>query len=203
MQTKNLLRLILIIVVILEFVLSIMLLFYFTPKSSIQSDSSLPIKNVVISPKQEQAGSGLPARLKIPEINVDATIENVGLTSSGAMDIPKNPDNVAWFELGQRPGENGSAVMSGHYGIWKNGNGSVFDNLRKLRKGDKLYVENDKGVSVSFIVQKSRRYDAEADTSDIFSSNDGKSHLNLITCEGWDKVSKSYSKRLVIFADKE
>jgi len=35
-------------------------------------------------------------------------------------------------------------------------------------------------------------------------SSDAKAHLNLITCEGvWDKVSKSYSKRLVVFTDRE
>jgi hypothetical protein len=32
----------------------------------------------------------------------------------------------------------------------------------------------------------------------------GKVHLNLITCGGvWDKVGKSYSNRIVVFADME
>ncbi|MFA5714473.1 MAG: PAS domain S-box protein [Candidatus Paceibacterota bacterium] len=40
--------------------------------------------------------------------------------------------------------------------------------------------------------------------TDIFVSNDGKAHLNLITCGGFlDEVSKSYPKRLVVFADAE
>jgi len=35
-------------------------------------------------------------------------------------------------------------------------------------------------------------------------SNDGKAHLNLITCAGvWDEVEKSHSSRLVVFADME
>ncbi|MDO8558807.1 MAG: class F sortase [bacterium] len=84
------------------------------------------------------------------------------------------------------------------------GEGSVFDNLNKLRKGDVLYIEDDKGVIVSFVVRESRNYDPNADASDIFNLNDGKPHLNLITCEGvWDEASKSYSKRLVVFTDKE
>jgi LPXTG-site transpeptidase (sortase) family protein len=153
--------------------------------------------------EQEKVNIGLPVYLKIPAINVDSAVEYVGLTSGGAMDVPKNQNNVAWLELGQRPGENGSAVIAGHYG-WKNGKASVFDNLYKLRKGDKLYIEDDKGVIISFVMRGSRRYNSNADASDVFVSNDGKAHLNLITCEGtWDKVSKSYSERLVIFTDKE
>ncbi len=150
-----------------------------------------------------QAGIGLPIYLKIPKINVDSAVENVGLAPDGAMDITKNIDNVSWFELGPRPGENGNAVIAGHYGR-KNGKASVFDELYKLRKGDKIYIEDDKGVIITFVVRETRRYDPKANTSDIFGSNDGKAHLNLITCEGvWDKKSKQYSQRLVVFADKE
>jgi hypothetical protein len=36
---------------------------------------------------------------------------------------------------------------------------------------------------------------------DVFNGDNGD-HLNLITCDGiWDADEKSYSKRLVVFAD--
>lgn len=150
-----------------------------------------------------EACCGLPVRLKIPKINIDAVLEHVGLTPSGAMDMPKGYDNAAWFNLGPRPGKNGSAVIDGHYGRI-NGKASVFDNLYKLRIGDKIFVEDEKGATTVFVVRESRTYVPNADASDVFISNDGNAHLNLITCEGsWDKVSKSYSKRLVVFADKK
>ncbi len=152
---------------------------------------------------QEHARLTIPVRLIIQKINVNAAVEQAGLASDGTMDVPKGPLNVAWLNLGPRPGESGSAVIAGHYG-WKNGQTAAFDNLYKLRRGDELYVEDDKRVITSFIVRESRRYDPNADASPVFSSHDGKAHLNLITCEGvWDKISKSYSKRLVVFADKE
>ncbi|MDP2708541.1 MAG: class F sortase [bacterium] len=160
----------------------------------------------------EQSGSELeqsqpanqPIRLKIPKINIDAAVEYVGLTSQGAMDVPKDSSDVAWFELGARPGDNGSAVITGHYGRWKNGKGSVFDDLNKLSEGDRLYIEDEKGATITFVVREKRRYYPDADAKDVFSSNDGKSHLNLITCDGvWDKAAKSYSKRLIVFTDKE
>ncbi|MDO8572340.1 MAG: class F sortase [bacterium] len=196
-------RRILVLVSLAGLLLSLELIFHAILKSSIQSDLIPLTAGTTAFNEQGKMNLGLPVRLKIPRINVDATVEYVGLTPDGAMDIPKTASNVAWFNPGSRPGENGSAVLAGHYG-WKNGKASAFDNLYKLRKGDKLYVEDDKGVTTSFVMRESRRYDPEADASGVFISNDGKSHLNLITCEGvWDNVSKSYSKRLVIFADKE
>jgi len=153
--------------------------------------------------QQVQPGLGLPIRLTIPIINVDSSIEYVGLTEGGAMDIPQSPINVGWFNLGPRPGEVGSAVIDGHYG-WRNKEVSAFDNLYKLKIGDKIYVENDMGDTFTFVVREIRNYDPEADTSEIFISNDGKSHLNLITCEGiWNESAQTYAQRLVVFADIE
>lgn len=157
----------------------------------------------IASVAQASLDAKLPVRLKIPSINVDAAIESLGLAPDGTMDVPNGPNDVAWFDLGPRPGEIGNAVMSGHFG-WKDGISAVFDDLSTLKKGDILFVEDSKGTTIAFVVRESRLYDPEADASDVFNSNDGKSHLNLVTCEGvWDESSKSYSKRLVVFADKK
>ena len=153
--------------------------------------------------KSSNRNVGLPVSLKIPKINVDATIEQLGLTPQGAMDVPKGPNDVAWFSLGPRPGEIGSAVIDGHFG-WKNNIPAVFDNLNKLQKGDKIYVDNANGSTTSFIVSEIGIYDQNGDATNIFTSNDGKAHLNLITCEGvWNATTKSRPNRLVIFTDKE
>lgn len=148
-----------------------------------------------------QANSRFPIRLKIPSINVDAIIEYVGVAPDGAMDAPKGPQNVAWFRFGPRPGENGSAVIAGHYG-WKDGKPAVFDDLYKLQKGDTLSSEDEKGVITIFVVRELRLLGEHEDASNVFGSSDGKAHLNLITCEGvWNAATRSYSKRLVVFTD--
>lgn len=150
-----------------------------------------------------QTNSGFPARIKIPAIGVDTTVEQTGITPDGAMDVPKGPTTVSWFNLGPKPGDTGSAVISGHYG-WKNSIPAVFDDLYKLKKGDKIYIEDGSGKTSIFIVRELRRYGENDRAAEVFSSDDGKSHLNLVTCEGiWNKDSKSYSKRLVVFTDKE
>lgn len=141
----------------------------------------------------------LPIRLKIPVIDVNAEIQNVGVTQAGEMAVPSNAFDVGWFELGPRPGEKGSAVISGHVD-GKKGEAGVFKNLYKLKKGDKLHIKDDKGTSTVFVVQEKRIYDPGY-AEEVFSLN-GKAHLNLITCDGvWDGAKKSYSKRLVVFAD--
>lgn len=174
-------------------------LFYLTQKSS-----TLLIENAIAAPKQKQVNSTLPVRIKIPKIKVNAVIESTGLTTQGAVGIPTGPANTAWFNLSPLPGAIGSSIITGHYGYWKNNKPTVFNNLNKLRKGDKIYVENGNGEITVFVVRESKSYNPEAEATDVFFSNDGKAHLNLITCDGvWDKVTKNYSNRLVVFTDKE
>ncbi len=164
--------------------------------------NTLPAEQTTAMLSQENIK--LPVRLKIPKINVDAAIEYVGVTPLQAMDTPKDPINAAWFELGRRPGEIGSAVIAGHYGPWKTGQKSVFDDLNKLSAGDKLYIHDDKDGVIAFVVREIRTYTKKQDATDVFSSDDGKAHLNLITCEGiWNEAKESYPSRLIIFADKE
>ncbi|MDO8504971.1 MAG: class F sortase [bacterium] len=203
MLLNNTLKRELCIVSILGIGLSSIIIFFLIPALPSQGSFVTPqaVKgNQIVS----QAVIGLPIRLKIPKIKVNAPVEHVGLTRDGAMGVPKSIANTAWFALGPRPGEIGTAVIDGHYGFWKNGKRGVFNNLHKLRKGDRIYVEDGKGKMITFVVREIKRYDPNADASEVFSSSDGKAHLNLITCEGvWDAISKNYSKRLVVFTDKE
>ena len=151
----------------------------------------------------DQSGFGLPVLLKIPSLNISAVIDSVGLTPDGAVDVPNRPNDTAWFNLGPRPGNEGSSVIDGHSG-WKDGIPAVFDNLGKLKKGDKLSVEDNKGVIINFVVRSFQTYSPSENPSAVFNSNDGKAHLNLITCAGaWSEVDKSHSKRLVVFTDEE
>lgn len=163
---------------------------------------SSPVVSVPTASTQAKTSIGLPISLKIPSINVDALIDYTGLTADGAMDIKKDPSAVAWYKLGPRPGEVGSAVIAGHYGFL-NGKGSVFNELHSLVKGETLSVIDEKGATTTFIVRESREYNPDANSTDVFKSNDGKAHLNLITCEGdWQQAKSSYSSRRIVFTDK-
>lgn len=155
----------------------------------------------VLPAKFMSVNIGLPVRLKIPKIGVDAAVDHLGLTPEGDMDTPKGPDTAGWFSPGPRPGETGSAVIDGHFG-WKNNLPAVFDNLHTLQKNDTIIVEGDTGHAATFTVRELRTYGRNDIATDAFRSSDGKAHLNLITCHGsWSEQQKSYSNRLVVLTD--
>lgn len=189
-----------IIVPIISLCATFILLYIFTPhpaRSPTITRKVMPsfthdVTTIVIAP---------PVQLSIKSINIVAVINPVGLTSSGDMDIDENPTELAWYKLGPKPGEEGSAVIAGHYG-WKDGVPSVFNDLNKLVKGDIVSTLGDDGKTKDFVVNHTSLYTPNQDATYIFKSDDGKAHLNLITCQGsWNNSAQTYTKRLVVFAD--
>lgn len=144
-----------------------------------------------------------PVRLRIntPEVKVDAAVEHVGKTPEGAMDVPKEWENVAWFEPGYEPGESGNSVIAGHFD--SETGPAVFYEAKKLKVGDVLEVEDERGQVTKFRVSKVELFDAtNAPIYEIFGPSD-EAHLNLITCDGtFDREAGQYDKRLVVFSDK-
>lgn len=179
--------------------LSLVLLFSLFQGQTQNINPSPKVEKQVLGLEVQKENPGLPTRLIIPAIKINAKIQPMGVTQTGAMAVPNNAVDVGWFKSGPRPGEKGSAVMAGHFD-GENGETGVFTNLYTLKRGDKLYIENDQGMSLVFVVRESRLYDPGY-ADDIFSQSDSV-HLNLVTCDGvWNGVQKSYSKRLVVFAD--
>lgn len=153
-------------------------------------------------PQRAIENSLMPIHLHIPTIDLKAGIQKVGLTKTGLMGVPNDPDHTGWYELGSYPGQVGSAVIDGHVDSPKGA--AVFAELHKLEPGDIVMIQDVQAETLSFVVRETRIYDAQADTTEVFTSNDGKAHLNLITCGGvWDKASNSYPERLVVFTDKQ
>jgi hypothetical protein len=131
------------------------------------------------------------------------TVSSVGIAwnAPGEMGIPTNFTDVGWYNGGPRPGMTGSAVIDGHLD-GKHTPRAVFFDLGKLSPGDLVNVVDKNGSTFQFSVVAVKTYDYNASTSDIFSSDDSKAHLNLITCAGdWIKSRKLYDKRVVVFTD--
>lgn len=151
---------------------------------------------------QTQAKTDFPISLKIPKIGVDAAVEYVGIAKNGAIGVPQGPVNVAWFNQSAIPGTTGVAMIDGHFG-WKDGIPAVFDDLHKLKVGDKVFVTDKSGLTTTFVVREIKKYKTKADASSLLKSTDGASHLNLVTCAGiWNPQAKTHSERLVVFTDK-
>lgn len=202
MKSRILLKRILLIITVIGLSVFLWIIFHFVFQDEVESNlAQLTAKVTAFYEQKETDLVGFPTHLKIPTINVNAFVEYVGLTSKGAIDVPTGSANVAWFDLGPRPGEVGSAVIDGHFG-YKNNKKAVFDDLYKLKKGDLIYVEDRSGVITTFMVRELKSYGKDEDTSAVFNSGDTEAHLNLITCTGdWNKEEKTHSKRLVVFTD--
>ncbi|MFZ3011956.1 MAG: class F sortase [Minisyncoccia bacterium] len=141
----------------------------------------------------------IPIRITIPSIKVEALIKPVGLTKLKTMESPEEPLDTAWFKLGASPGEKGSSVIAGHRG-WKTGR-AIFDDLDEIQLGDKVYVENEKGDILVFVVREMRVYGALEIVPEVWNKNDA-AYLNLITCSGdWNASTGTSDKRLVVFTD--
>ncbi|MEE6131990.1 sortase [Priestia aryabhattai] len=141
-----------------------------------------------------------PTQVTIPAINVEASIERVGLLDSGEMAAPSTEDGVAWYELGAKPGAKGNAVLAGH--VDSKSGPAIFYNLKNLKKGDKVQVTGERGTKLIFIVKKIQSYPrSEAPLNDIFGYSDGRS-LNLITCTGtFDRAEGTHEERLVVYTE--
>lgn len=141
-----------------------------------------------------------PQRLMIPTLDVDAPVEHVGLDAEKKMDVPKEAMNAAWYMLGAKPGEIGSAVLAGHFDK-VTGAPAVFYRLGELEKGDEVQIEDETGQLLTFEVTDKVTYPHDnMPLEEIFAGRDGR-RLNLITCEGaFDNSTRLYSHRTVIYA---
>lgn len=146
-----------------------------------------------------------PIRIVIPAVSIDGNVIPVGIGKTGNMAVPVKFSDVGWYRYGPVPGQKGNAVMAGHV---DNGSGEpgTFYNLKNVKVGDEVFVENTLGEKIKFVVKAIRLVDysnpSKEDMDSIFGKSD-QEHLNLITCEGtWIPEKKTYSNRLVIFTER-
>lgn len=146
---------------------------------------------------------GIPQTFSIPSFHIFAQVESVGMDTQGRMDIPKNAQDVGWYNLGFRPGQNGSAVLDGHYDT-PTGAPAVFYTISQLKPGNTLLITDTLGKTYTFVVTQNTQYPYDQlPLQQIFASK-GKKELNLITCSGiWDKNTHNYSTRDVVYAQEK
>lgn len=151
------------------------------------------------TPDQFQA-AGLPVRLRIPAVGIDAVVERTGRDSEGKVDVPKISRNVAWFDESALPGQAGkTSVVSGH--LDDPVGPAVFYKLRMLVPGDELEVTYDNGTRFIFVVEAKERYAYDrAPVQKVFGATPRRM-LNLITCDGaWNAGQANYGQRLVVYS---
>lgn len=162
--------------------------------------------NVVEQPKGASLANGVnsisvdklsPVKLTISSIGVNTSIESLGQTPAGLIEVPKSYGVAGWYNKSSVPGKSGPAVLVGHY---TGGNNGVFDNLKNLKNGDLITTTNSKGQSITYKVTAMNEYDRDTvPMAEIFKTSK-ESRLEIITCAGkWQ--ANNYNKRLVVTAE--
>ena len=141
-----------------------------------------------------------PSALEIPAIGVNTgELVDLGLTPSGAMEVPDGATTAGWFALSPVPGEPGPSVLAAHVDYKKVP--GVFARLDKMKVGDTAVVRRADGTPVHFVAYRVEHFAKSAfPTQDVYGNTQGP-ELRLITCGGsFDRASGHYRDNVVVFA---
>ncbi|MFB7474504.1 class F sortase [Kitasatospora sp. NPDC056184] len=145
-----------------------------------------------------------PARLRIPQINVDAPFTELTLNPSGQLNPPPPDDKnlVGWYRDGVSPGERGAAVVAGHVDTSKGP--AVFLLLSLMLPGNKVEVQRADGSVAVFAVDAVETFAKDAFPDQRVYGRTPDAQLRLITCGGtYDKKRRDYLDNVVVFAHLE
>jgi hypothetical protein len=158
-----------------------------------------PTGPIAAAPQRQSAQVSLPVTLTIPAIGVQTNIIHLGLTASGALQVPASTAVAGWYTGSPRPGAVGSAVIAGHIDS-KSGPG-VFFRLSSLHPGDRVYVRRADGAIAAFTVTVVRQFAKDSFPTSAVYGAVPDSELRLITCGGtFDPQLGSYLSNTVAYA---
>jgi len=150
-------------------------------------------------PTEGAASVAEPVSLVIPSIGVSTSLVHLGLTSSGALQVPPTTAVAGWYTGSPRPGSIGSAVIAGH--IDSVTGPGIFFRLSQLQPGDRVYVRSADGTLAVFEVTEVQMYAKNAFPTAAVYGAVPDPELRLITCGGtFDYSTRSYLSNTVVFA---
>src|SRR6266704_4349293 len=97
-----------------------------------------------------------PATLIIPSIGVRTSLVRLGVTPSGALQVPGRATVAGWYTFSPRPGAIGSSIIAGHIDS-RTGPG-VFYRLRLMQPGQRVFVRRADHTLAVFRVMAKRMY---------------------------------------------
>lgn len=153
---------------------------------------------------EEPAERAVPLSVRIASIRVDAPLVPVGIEADGAMEIPKDVQEIGWYdpygELGVVPGTAGTAVLAGHVDSRSQGRGALYE-LRELRTGAEIEVAMSDGSVQRWTITEVIQYPKDVLPYDELFVWSGPPRLAIITCGGeFDRTARSYRDNIVVYA---
>jgi sortase (surface protein transpeptidase) len=144
------------------------------------------------------APAGVPGRLRVKAIGIDASLEKLHLGADGALVPPKQYGRAGWYSGGTAPGDVGPAVIAGH--VDSKSGPAIFYRLRELTVGDRIEVVRGGSVLRFTVVRLAWYPKTYFPTNEVYGPTPDR-QLRLITCGGvFDHRLRSYKDNLVVYA---
>ena len=134
--------------------------------------------------KKTYKGYSVVGTIKIPKINLEYPV--LEKMSTKALETAV----IALYPSGDNLNLPGNTVIVGH----NYRNGMFFSNIKKLSNGDKIYVTDYRGTSITYEIYN--KFEASStDTSFYIRDTNGLAELTLSTC-----TDESNDQRTIVFA---
>jgi len=141
----------------------------------------------------------LPARLRIPSLQVDAPVGPVGTLPDRSVEVPDRWEEVGWFDGGARPGEDGPAVLLGH--VDSKAGPAVFVRLPQVEVGAVVEVVDAEGGVTRFAVDRVEQHPKTRFPTEAVYLPALRPELRLVTCGGaFDRATGHYVDNIVVYA---
>ena len=140
----------------------------------------------------------VPTHLSVPSLGISVRLTELGLTNSGAVQVPSSFSTPGWYDEGYAPGQIGSAVILGH--VDSTSGPGVFYRLVDMKVGQRVQVTLADQETLTFKVIGLRQYPKNLFPLTLIYGPKSYSALNLVTCGGvFDPTTHHYLSNIVVF----
>ena len=155
-----------------------------------------PVATAARTAGLRQLPASVPVRVQIPALGMTSAIMDLGLTRTGAMEVPPGARPVGWYDRSPTPGQQGPAVLAGHVD-WDGERGAFYG----LRAGDAVVIDRADGTVATFVVDRvEEHHKDDFPTQEVYGDIE-HAGLRLITCGGtFDKKTGNYEDNVIVFA---
>lgn len=137
-----------------------------------------------------------PVMVYFVKNQIQCPVEQVGLTSGGAIGTIDNALIAGWWRDSAIPGEPGNSIISGH--VRYAGVLGYFSVLQEAQIGDEIIVKLSDDTYRYFVVSEITEYPYDQAPDDALSLG-GDTRLTLITCSGtYNSSAGTHENRLYV-----
>lgn len=141
-----------------------------------------------------------PKNITITKLDINAVIEPIDITASGAMDVPEELWHAGWYVGSALPGQKGATFIDGHSTSRR---GALFGKLDTLVPGDLIAIERNDEKIITYSVAKVDVVNRnEVNMGEVLKPYGTQENgLNIMSCVGkWITAENTMENRVLVYA---